>query len=48
MMLHNWDNDEVHRALSQFEANTLNLYILRHCINIAFVLHTNKVNISTF
>ena len=39
MRLTNWDKRGVHIALfPSFALNTHNFYILRHCIDIAFIL----------
>jgi hypothetical protein len=47
MRLKNRDKGEVHRAHS-FAPNTHKLYILKHLINIVFILQKNNINLSKF
>jgi hypothetical protein len=43
MRFKNWDKDEFHQAFPQF-CPEYTFYILRHCINIVFILQKNHIN----
>ena len=48
MRLKNWDKGGFTEPSTSFAPNTYKLYILRHCINIVFILQKNHIPPSTF
>ena len=45
MRLKNWNKCEVIKPFPYFAPNTHKLYILRHCINIVFILHCRNITL---
>ena len=48
MRLKNWEKESFTEPFSSFGQNTNKLYILKHCINIVFILQKNNIKPQMF